>query len=340
MAITFNAPEDRFGLQQAGSILAEALLQKAKNSNLNNRQNQQNQFLTKQLNQQNQFQVDKESRQNDLTNKSNSILGELIGQYDIQTPQGQIDFIGEISKKGGNVDLAFDLIKEQNSNIANQMRFDPANRKAPVSDLRKNLNKDIASTIRSASQIESSARDLDRLQELSQQLTGPFGYAEGLIGTEPAAEFDALGLSTLAAPLKIFNPVGAIPTQKIKLLQQKFAPKSTDLQGKIEGKIAALRRINQAAASKVQKLQDLVDQYGSLDAIPDAELLRYSNESEKEIDKLIAEPLSGEVKKNKSQKETFEKLPTAKNYKPGQKIKDEDTGKVYISDGSKWTLQR
>jgi len=338
MAIVFNAPQDRFGIQGAGSVLAQALMQNAQDSILERRQLGQNQASTNQLNQQNQFLIDKENRQNNLVNNQNSLLGQSLAKFDITKPEGQIGFIQDVSSNGGNVDMAFELIKQQNNNLVNQLRFNPANQPAKVSDLRKNLNKDIANTIKTSSQIDSAASDLDRLQELSQSLTGASGYAKSLLGTQEAAEFDALGLSTLSAPLKIFNPVGAIPVQKIKILEKKFSPKATDFQETIEGKLNALRRINDAARSKVTRLQDLSEKYGSLDAIPDSELLKYSQESEKEIDNFIAQPVTG-VSNSESTK-TFEKLPAAKQYKSGTRIRDTDTGKTYVSDGSKWSVVR
>jgi hypothetical protein len=126
---------------------------------------------------------------------------------------------------------------------------------------------------------------INRIEELNKQLGGLGGYFNALRKGGKATELNALGLAALEPVIKIFNPVGAIPTQKIELLKEKFAPKATDFSATIEGKARALKRISKMSEERALKTMQLYAQYDG--APPVDALLQFNKESEKELDKII-----------------------------------------------------
>ncbi len=180
---------------------------------------------------------------------------------------------------------------------------------APKSEVQKVLDQRkagmIADTIEDIPKIESAKGDLARLRQLSKKLTGVGGYAKSLFNTESAAEFNTLGVSTIKPVLKSFNPVGAIPQQKIDMIIDKFSPKASDLATTQEGKFKTLERIAGQAERRANKLLGLIEKHG--EDIPTEELLKFNRESEAMIDQYLrsegvdvdainAPPTQGKVK--------------------------------------------
>jgi len=114
--------------------------------------------------------------------------------------------------------------------------------------------------------LKDTLSNVNRIRELSQTLRGPLGYVKAKSGfSKNAEEIDSLGLVLIDPILKVFNPVGAIPTAKINLIKEKYAVKSTDTQQQIDGKLSALERfVNQA----LQRNNDKIALYEQFDGNP------------------------------------------------------------------------
>lgn len=180
-------------------------------------------------------------------------------------------------------------------------------------------------------------KNITRMEELSKSLSGVFGYGKALLNTGDAAEFDALGLAAIEPILKIFNPVGAIPTQKINIIRDRFAPKATDRQTTIDGKLRALKAFNQQAMARAEARVALIDQY---QGNPPAEVLnKFDDETETLADAMLDYPISSPSQASPSQaganKQAFEDLPNPSEH-PNKVIVNQKTGQKLKSDGKKW----
>lgn len=170
--------------------------------------------------------------------------------------------------------------------------------------------------------INDNLANIDRMKELSEELQGISGYIKAYLGTGKASEFDALGLAAIEPVLKIFNPVGAIPTQKINLIKEKYAPKASDRQSTINGKLRALEGLNKQALARAQQRISLMDEYEG--NVPGEILDAFDNESADYLDAIL-------------DSETSSGMPSPSDHK-GKKIKNNETGKIFVSDGKKWNL--
>ena len=155
--------------------------------------------------------------------------------------------------------------------------------------------------IDSIPKLQNQVANVNHLRGLANGLRGPGGYLEAGLGSKDATEFNALGLAAIEAPLKLFNPVGAIPIAKIELIQKKFAPQASDLYQTQQGKLNAIERISQQALKNHQDYLDLFEKYDG--DIPVKELTKLGQESEKDLDAVVKE----EEKKIKEGKKEADK---------------------------------
>ena len=132
--------------------------------------------------------------------------------------------------------------------------------------------------------------DLNRARSLAEDLRGLFGYGKALIGSETAAELDALGTTLIEPIIKIFNPVGAIPVAKINLIRDKHAPKATDRHVTILGKINAIERFNRNAQKRAQTWLNILNQYNG-NPPPEA-LAVFTDEGEQMADEFEKEMIA------------------------------------------------
>lgn len=147
-------------------------------------------------------------------------------------------------------------------------------------------SKEITKLEESIPKARDAIKNLDRITEISGSYwsgtAGPGGYVKTLLNTESAAELRSLGLTAIEPILKMFNPVGAIPTQKIKLIQEQFQPNPGDTQSTIQGKVNSLKRIaNQGLARAEQRLALLEKHKGRP---PAGELVKFDRDSEQLLD--------------------------------------------------------
>ncbi len=190
---------------------------------------------------------------------------------------------------------------------------------------------------------KDALKNISRMEDLSKKLTGVTGYGKAILNTGDAAEFDALGLAAIEPVLKIFNPVGAIPTQKINLIRDKFAPKAMDRQTTIEGKLRALKAFNQQALSRAQERVNLIEQYQGNP--PSGVLNQFDDETESLADAMLDYPISGNSQtntpqgapsRNQANKQSFDELPNPVQF-PNKVIVNQKTGQKMRSDGKKWS---
>lgn len=137
--------------------------------------------------------------------------------------------------------------------------------------------------------LQNTLSTIKDLRQQAKKISGPSGYIKAFFGSADASEFDATGLSLIEPVLKIFNPVGAIPTQKIDLIRKKFAPNATDTSATINGKLNALERIAKQAQGRAQEKIKLYQQYGQN---PPQELVnKFDNESAQLLDTISDQPI-------------------------------------------------
>lgn len=128
--------------------------------------------------------------------------------------------------------------------------------------------------------------NLDRLEQLSKnELSGPKGFAKAALNTESAAEFTNLAFTSIEPIIKLFNPVGPIPVQKLKIIQQQFQMHPGELQTTTRGKIAALRRIGEQGLARNEQRAALLRKHRGL--VPEEELKQFDQQSLQLQDALI-----------------------------------------------------
>lgn len=183
--------------------------------------------------------------------------------------------------------------------------------------------------------LQGQLKTINNLRDLSRkELTGLKGYGKALLGSESASQFDAQGLTLIEPIIKIFNPVGAIPIAKIELVKQKFAPKATDTQRTIEGKLNAIESFTKQALSRAQERMKIIQDYEGNP--PPALLNEFDKQSEGLIDVMDTyNPEKGTYGAPKEEKSETEDMPPAKDFE-GKIIKNKKTGKRMISKNGKW----
>lgn len=133
--------------------------------------------------------------------------------------------------------------------------------------------------------LDSALQNIGRLKELGEKLTGVGGYIKSALNTASASEYNTLGASLLEPVIKVFNPVGAVPTSKLNWIKETFSPKSSDLKSTQEGKIATLERLATQAKDRAQKKMKLFDDFNGNP--PDSEVLKFDNDSAKMLTDFI-----------------------------------------------------
>ena len=329
MAIVFESPQDRFGIAGAGTMLGNMLFQKGQ-------QDRAQQFSQSQQDRAQQLESERINRAQQQQKMQGTALGSLLEE--LSSAEDEQSRLAILGKYGDRVDPK--NVLEIYRDISKRSAEERTPRSNIVkSDLQKKVSSQVADTILESPKIFGSRRVLDRMRDLSKELQGPGGYAQALYGSSAATELNALGLTAIEPILKTFNPVGSIPVAKIEMIKNLFSPKATDLQSTLEGKFNAIDEFITRGEEKAEKFQSLYEEYG--ENIPIDKLLKYSKESEQDVDEIIKKANSKDGNKNGTpdELETFEELPDPKSFK-GKVLEDEDTGKSYKSDGKKWTLVR
>lgn len=174
---------------------------------------------------------------------------------------------------------------------------------------------------------DRTLKDLDRLEQLNNELSGPLGYFNALDPfNEKAAELTSLGFGVLEAPVHIFNPAGPIAQKKLEQLQKIYGINRLDSSATIKGKISALKRYAIDLRSVAQQRLDLFEKYDGNP--PLGEVARLDAKGNDILDIMAKSPVPG------SPIEAPKDAPDAKKFQ-GKSIKFPD-GNTYYSDGEVW----
>lgn len=154
---------------------------------------------------------------------------------------------------------------------------------------------------------------LENIEEVKktaeENLRGPVGYAKALFNTQSAAKVTTLSASGLEPVIKMFNPVGALPTQKLNWIRQTFSVSASDTMSTIMGKLETQKILVNQGINRARQRNALLKEYAG--NIP----LDVEKEFDKQTDDLITEI------KNISDKELQNKENQPKENQPGGKIK-------------------
>lgn len=190
---------------------------------------------------------------------------------------------------------------------------------APKSEFQKTIEKKSAEQLikleEDIPKAEDALSNLDRIEEISNKyLKGISGYAKAFIGTESAKEMENLGFTAIEPIIKLFNPVGPIPVQKLKIIREEFQPKATDMQTTVAGKINALRRIGNQAVARAKERVRIIRQF---EGNPPEEVIKtFDNESENLRDAIADQEIANLKMKDKKPDDLITGLYSTANGKP------------------------
>lgn len=169
-------------------------------------------------------------------------------------------------------------------------------------------------------QSQRNLNDLNRIEELNNELSGPLGYFNALNPfDEKSAELEALGFGAIEPIVKIFNPSGPIAQKKLEQLKNTYGISRFDSSAKIKGKVAALRKYANYAKEISEKRIKLFKEHNGNPPIGD----------------VVALDLEGEALVNKMEREnpTEPKVYYSKaNGKP-VKAPDVETQEKWLREG-------
>lgn len=170
--------------------------------------------------------------------------------------------------------------------------------------------------------------NLDRIEQLAKnELAGPKGFLKSAIGTESAKELENLSFTAIEPIIKLFNPVGPIPVQKLKIIQKQFQIHPSDIQSKQRGKIAALRRIGEQGLARAEQRASIIRQYKG--SPPPEDLQQFDRESSQLQDALIdQEAFSVKIKGSKDT-DLIEGLYSVKDGRKLKGIPKKEAEKLY-----------
>lgn len=170
--------------------------------------------------------------------------------------------------------------------------------------------------------------NLDRIEDLAKnELSGVKGYLKSAIGTEAAAEMKNLSFTAIEPIIKLFNPVGPIPVQKVKIIQQQFQAYPSDLQSTIKGKVAALRRIGEQALARAEQRVALIRKYKG--SPPAEELQEFDKASSQLQDTLVDQEAFNLKMKDSKEDELVEGFYSAKDGRKLKPIPKKEAKKLY-----------
>lgn len=197
-----------------------------------------------------------------------------------------------------------------------------------VREVKKGNAKSMVQLYEEIPKLRDAVSTIDHVREKAKNINP----AKGIINTEGASELNALSFPLIEPIVKQFNPVGALPTQKIKMIQDKYQILATDMPWQIEGKLKALEYYANLSYERAVGRAKLLSDY---DGYPPIELLeRYDRESGTIVDAMIDTNFTGVPLENPSSVGLPSTQADIKEWK-GQTLVSED-GAEYYSDGIKW----
>tara|TARA_R110000751_G_scaffold60367_2_gene126034 strand:- start:2347 stop:5571 length:3225 start_codon:yes stop_codon:yes gene_type:complete len=234
-----------------------------------------------------------EAQASDNPNAVNDSISKILSQVSPEFQGPAISHLNSISaniahkkqrKAIENLDIDPDLPIEHQKILLNQ-RAQAGKPTGARNQFEKKLYEDVFSTLQEAPGVRQNIANLDRLETLSKSLEGVVGLGKAAIGSKDAKEFNALGVAALEAPIKALFKRGVISKEKFKALTAAFVPTASENRLTQQGKIAGLRAFTNEALEKVDRVQNLFDQFG-LD-IPLEEVYRFNSEANALVDKAL-----------------------------------------------------
>jgi len=149
-------------------------------------------------------------------------------------------------------------------------------------EFEKQMYKDVQETLSSGPHVMTQFGNIDRMEKLSKKMEGVTGY----LRKQTRAEFDALSMGALEAPIKALFGSNRLSKEKFTAMKEAFVPKSSDTRWTQRGKMQALKTFNNEAREKIERLQALYDVHG-LD-IPLEEIYKLQAESESMVDRALS----------------------------------------------------
>lgn len=167
--------------------------------------------------------------------------------------------------------------------------------------------------------VKDAIANLDRVEELSKKLKGVTGYFKAALGSTEATEMQNLSAAGLEPIIKLFNPVGALPTQKLNWVRSQFSISPYDTQRTIQGKINAQKLIANQALERAKKRVAVLTQYKG--NVPPEVITAFDKETGDEIDK---------IEKQVENKEEAPKEQKPKEENKKVRVRNKENGKVGI----------
>jgi len=267
-------------------------------------------------------------------------LDESGGYESLKTEEGKNKFVDSYVSNGGNLFNAMKLFKD---NGTKQTIF-----QKKIEEKKADAVIDFLDT-GGESPTKFLNENLDFLQENLKNVgkqAAITGIEYGPFTGELFTEYGIRGKLILDGVIKIFNKTGQLPKGKLAWLNEEFAISPYDTQAQIQGKINGIRTISKGANELAQRMGTLIEKYG--ENIPNEEFLKLRQDANDFIDNARKEyELSKEKneakqvsEQPKESKQTFEKLPPASSFSPGQMIKNPETGEILVTDGKRWSKQK
>lgn len=132
-------------------------------------------------------------------------------------------------------------------------------------EVKKAAAKEIAPLEKEIAAYPDIESNLNEVQDyMEKYLKGPVGYGKALIGTEAATHVETLSATNLDKVIKLFNPVGSLPTAKLNWIKSAFAVNPKDTTSGAKGKIHTAKLIAKQGRDRAQKRLNLLKEYKGL----------------------------------------------------------------------------
>lgn len=223
-----------------------------------------------------------------------------------------------------SVKAAEDLVKEH---------LFPKTKDAKLTPFQKAIQQEHANQYIKATEdipkLQTTIEDIDHVRSLSDKLskTENFGGQVG-INSEQAQEMESKSFPLIEQIVKVFNPSGPIAQQKLKLIQDKYTIKASDLPWIRTAKLNALEYYSKQALKRTQEKKTLIEKYEG--SPPESEVNRFEKESDTLSDAMMDYELAGE-----EINEGHELSGTPPIDWKGKTVTS-TSGQKYYSDGTRW----
>lgn len=167
-------------------------------------------------------------------------------------------------------------------------------------------------------------KNLEEVERLSNEM-GWLGAMKKYT-SEDGKTLEALAFTSLQPIVKLFNPSGTLAVKKLEMMTDMYLVKPTDSPMTRQGKIIALKTLNNQAIERLQDRKKFLQKWNNNP--PRAEEDKFNQESELMLDAMLDVGFAGKAFVNQ------EGLPTGEKYK-GRTMTNKDGTKIYY-DGTQW----